>query len=132
MDPWYKIAPVRGKGLGVFAVQPIPSGFTLMRTPIVILKPKDEFDEDHTLYHYVWAYPFTLAGAPSKHSKLSAVAFGDVSIINHSDTPNCSWSFNPKKRLHLLKTDRRIERGEEVSIDYGWPDEVWAGLGGKR
>ena len=55
--------------------------------------------------------------------KTAAIALGNGSLYNHSDNPNCSFSVNHHRKKIIFKTLRRIKKGEELTIDYGYNED---------
>jgi SepF-like predicted cell division protein (DUF552 family) len=56
-----------------------------------------------------------------KSDETAVVAFGFVSIYNHSDTPNAEWSINDSDII--IKAIKPIKQDEEIFISYG--DNYW-------
>lgn len=56
----------------------------------------------------------------TKNNK-AALAFGYVSLYNHSDVPNAMWYFDNDKII--IKTQAPIKKGQEIFISYG--NEYW-------
>lgn len=47
----------------------------------------------------------------------AALAFGYVSLYNHSDDPNAMWYFEDE--MIVIKTKKPIKKGQEIFISYG-------------
>lgn len=129
MLPLYTLKRARNKGLGLFAIQDIPAGAVILECPYVAFT--GELVGGGALEHYVFTFPYTKAGDHTEFSKQSAMVFGDTSMINHADRPNCDWDWLPRRRLHRTKSVRKILAGEELTFDYRWAPEVWDALGGQ-
>jgi SET domain-containing protein len=52
----------------------------------------------------------------SQYTYEGYLALGLATLLNHSDDPNCEVEF--RDGWCTLKSFRRIERGEELTIDY--------------
>lgn len=50
-----------------------------------------------------------------------ALAFGYVSLYNHSDDPNAIWYFDGDRVI--IKTKKPIKKGQEIFISYG--NDYW-------
>ncbi len=120
------------KGRGIFATRHIPAGAIVFSCPYIVLGRKSNMLFETELEHYVFRFPFTRSGKPYERSNLSALVFGETSLLNHSDDPNCSWDWDVKARVHRTFTTRDIAEGEELTIDYCWDDEVWDSVGGMK
>ena len=126
------LAHTQEKGIGVFAVRPLQRGAIILQCPYIVVGPRCRPEHGSDLEHYVFAFPFTRSGKPSARSSLSAVVFGDASMLNHADIANCLWSWDLKLRVHKTIAARDIEAGEELTFCYGWEDHTWNDLGGKK
>lgn len=59
------------------------------------------------------------------------MVFGCGSLFNHSDRPNCAWTFKDDRfapedasnQFVIFFATREIMRGEELLVDYG--DGYW-------
>jgi SET domain-containing protein len=102
-------------GKGVFALQPIAKGETLMEYDGPIIKwkvalrqpPHDPNDPLHTFY-------FHLDGGKVIDGKYGTNA---AKWINHSCDPNCEAEEDEGRVF--IKTLRKIKPGEELNYDYG-------------
>lgn len=127
-----RLVKMPGKGRGLLAARPIRKRELILSCPYLVLGPKSAPQVGTDLEHYVFSFPFTRSGKPYEKSVLTAIVFGDASMLNHSDDANCAWTWNLSRQCHETRALRDIEAGEELTFDYGWDDEVWQGLGGKQ
>lgn len=95
-------------GFGVFAEQDIAPNQLI--EACYALPVSHSFDD---LTNYLFA-----------HGNLFMLALGYGSIYNHSNHPNASYKFNEDSGLLEFTAIRRIQRGEEIYINYG---ENWFG-----
>jgi SET domain-containing protein len=114
-----RLAPSPIHGIGVFAVDPIPSGAEVWR-----FTPGLDLDLDpgvldaqpalarEALLHYGYLDP-----------RLHRYILGcdDVRFFNHSDTPNVVPDFT-RDRYGVDSAARDIAAGEELTVDYEWVD----------
>ncbi len=56
--------------------------------------------------------------------KTAAIALGNGSLYNHSDHPNCVFFFNYRRQKLLFKTLRAIKKDEELTVEYGYDEEL--------
>ena len=98
------------KGRGVFADQVVIKEQLIEVCELLLM---DLHEVGPTLEGYVYQY----------NKKLVAVALGNGSLYNHSDTPNSRFYFNYRQKLLYIESLRKIERGEEITVDYGYTDE---------
>ena len=110
-----EVKRVKGKGRGVFACRPIRKGEVIERVPVLVL-PAAEVEEDAGWeglvgYCFVWGRG-TLA-----------LALGYGSLYNHSYRPNARYE-DEGRQTKLFRALRRIEPGEEITVNYnGDPDD---------
>lgn len=105
-------SPVHGRGL--FASREIRAGGLIGVYPLLILSEADTARLKATrLYHYVFYVDENDAGAIR-----AAVAFGDISMCNHSRDPNAFFNVDPESMEVTLSADRLIAAGDEILIDY--------------
>ncbi|MEZ5947414.1 MAG: SET domain-containing protein-lysine N-methyltransferase [Hyphomonas sp.] len=107
-----KNSPLHGRGL--YAAEPFRKGRLIGTYPLLILSPEDTKRLKKTrLYHYVFYVDENETGAMR-----SAVAFGMISMCNHSRTPNAAFTVDSANAVVKLKAARAIKAGEEILIDY--------------
>jgi len=126
------LADTERKGRGVFAMRDIASGTILINCPYIVLGRKSSPKAGTDLEHYVFRFPFTRSGKPYDKSSLSALVFGEASLLNHSDDANCTWQWDLSSRVHQTEAVRDIPQGEELTIFYGWDQETWNAIGGMK
>ncbi|HRX73675.1 MAG TPA: SET domain-containing protein-lysine N-methyltransferase [Hyphomonas sp.] len=107
-----KQSPLHGRGL--YAAVPISSGTTIGTYPILILSAEDtERLKTTRIYHYVFFVDETPEGAMR-----AAVAFGAISMCNHSRNACARFAVDPVTATVTLTASRNIAAGEEILIDY--------------
>lgn len=107
-----RTSPVHGRGL--FASQSIPKGGLIGTYPLLILSVDDTAALKSTrLYHYVFYIDEDAEGAIR-----AAVAFGDISMCNHSPDANAEFEIDAAAMEVTLSAARPIAQGEEILIDY--------------
>ena len=108
-----KNSPLHGRGL--YAAEPFRKGRRIGVYPLLILSAADTKRLSKTrLYHYVFFVDENEQGAMR-----AGVAFGMISMCNHSSTPNAAFIVDPVKEIVTLKAARGIKAGAEILIDYG-------------
>jgi len=55
----------------------------------------------------------------SRKSREIAFLAPAIDLINHSDTPNCEWGYDPSAKSFYVETCKDIIAGEEFTIRYG-------------
>ncbi|QLE43520.1 SET domain-containing protein [Nostoc sp. C052] len=108
------------KGRGVFAQKHFLKGEIIERAPVVVIPAQEVKLLDQTVlgnYYYDW------------EDKAAAIAFGLVSLFNHSYYPNTYYVKNFAEREVEYIAYRDIEAGEEITANYnGSPDDkspIW-------
>lgn len=114
-DPLLSVqsSPVHGRGL--YCLNDVEQGAQIGAFPILILSPDDSASVVPTrLYHYVFHVDENEVGRPRY-----AVAFGAISMCNHSADPNAEFRVEPAAEQVILTARRKVCAGEEICIDYG-------------
>jgi len=108
-----KQSPLHGRGL--YAAASIAGGSVVGRWPALVLSAEDTEKVKATrLYHYVFYVDEAADGAMR-----AAVAFGPISMCNHSTDANAEFMVDADKATVTLTASRDIEAGDEILIDYG-------------
>ena len=108
-----KQSPLHGRGR--YAAQRIPSGTPIGTYPRLILSEADTAQVKGTrLYHYVFYIDENAEGAMR-----AAVAFGPISMCNHSPEANAVFAVNADDSTVTLSAGKDIAAGAEILIDYG-------------
>lgn len=100
-------------GLGIFTVTEIPENKTIMEISGEIIDEKEcvrRENEENNVYIF-W----------NGDSYIDAAESDKIRYINHCCDPNCEVVEDNNKRLYL-KSIRKIISGEELTIDYGYPE----------
>ena len=110
------------KGRGVFTDEIIPAETIIETAPVIVMPKSDRQHLDKTLLHdYIFEW-----GA---NKEQCCMALGLVPIYNHSYESNCEYFMDYPAETIMLKTVRKIEAGEEITINYNgdWNDtaKVW-------
>lgn len=107
-----RTSPLHGRGL--FAARTLPRGTEIGRYPLLILSHEDtERLKATRLYHYV----FHVDERPDGAARV-AVAFGEISMCNHSAAANAAFAVDSDAAEVVLTAAKDIARGAEILIDY--------------
>ncbi len=98
-------------GKGVFTSEPIKAWTVIEVAPVIVMNQKDRKLLDQTLLH---DYIFEWGDKP----KQCCMALGYVPLYNHSFNSNCEYEMEYDDALIRVKTVRKIEKGEELFINY--------------
>ena len=109
--PALAIASLSDKGRCVFATTDIAKGETIA-TDCVVVVPTVHFEQ---IGRPLACYPLAWS------KDLSAMVLGVISLVNHSDQPNCYPERDFSRLLLRLVAKRDIEAGEEITYDYKVP-----------
>lgn len=101
----------RKKGRGVYAASSFKKGELIEQCELIFMNLSEVPD---SLEGYVFEYT----------RKTIALALGNGSLFNHSETPNAKFSFNKKKQTLLFHATQPISKGEEITVDYGYDEEL--------
>lgn len=119
-DCWYTIPQVRARkssihGLGLFAIDTIPNGTMIERSPVIVCDSYTYrcLDDVMGYRHILSDYPFKW----NRHE--SAFALGFAGLINHShENPNVLFKFKYDYPAIEFYAKRTIEKGEELLMQY--------------
>jgi hypothetical protein len=107
-----RTSPLHGRGL--FASGPIRSGSVIGIYPLLILSHQDtETLKSTRLYHYVFYVDERADGATR-----AAVAFGEISMCNHSPDANADFEVDADAQTVTLTARVAIAVDDEILIDY--------------
>lgn len=111
-----EVRPSRGRGRGVFAIQPISCDELIESCPVILFEPKYRAVLEATpLYDYLYGW--------SDESDEVAIALGYGSLYNHSDQPNASYRKNRSRNAIDFIATTVIAVGEEITISYFNPSD---------
>ena len=92
-------------GHGIYSKAKIFPGEFVEMTPVIVV---DRMPEDENLAKYVVAWNCKLA-----------IPLGWTMLYNHSDHSSCAFSSNFHDSLLGITTLREIEKGEQLTVNYG-------------
>lgn len=114
-DPLLSVrtSPVHGRGL--YCQTDMKKQARIGAFPVLILSRDDSASIKSTrLFHYVFHVDDDAQGRPRY-----AVAFGAISMCNHSPDANADFRVDADAEQVILTARRAIRAGEEIYIDYG-------------
>ena len=107
-----RTSPLHGRGL--FACRPVPAGDVIGVYPLLILSPDDTQTLTSTrLYHYVF-----YVDEPAGGGMRAGVAFGEISMCNHSREANAEFMVDAQAQTVTLTARVALAAGDEILIDY--------------
>ena len=122
IKPYLYLSKTSSKGRGIFTKKKIDTNTIIEHSPVIVMSAEDRRQLDKTLLH---DYIFEWGGQKDK----CCMALGYISIYNHSYQSNCEYFMDFEKEMIQIKTIRRIEKGEELTINYNgdWNNskQVW-------
>jgi SET domain-containing protein len=116
-----RVAELGSRGRGVVAAAPIGAGALIERAPVILVPEAERAAVDATNvgnYIFLWEHGTTGEDLWSGQGR-AAIALGFVSLINHSERPNCRFIRHIEALALDLLALRDIEAGEELTFDYG-------------
>ena len=110
------------KGRGVFTREDFPPMKTIEISSVLVMNSAARKLLDQTALHdYIFEW-----GADEDHC---CVAWGYVSMYNHSYQANCEYFMDFDHQVIQIRTVRKIQQGEELTINYNgdWDNkkELW-------
>lgn len=111
-----------GKGRGVFTREELPPMKVIEISSVLVMDAAARKLLDQTTLHdYIFEWGI--------NEDQCCVAWGYVSMYNHSYEANCEYFMDFEKDVISIKTVREIMQGEELTINYNgnWDDKkpVW-------
>src|SRR5690348_3407949 len=111
-----------GKGRGVFTREKIKENVIIESSPVIVLSSVDRIKLDATLLHdYIFEW--------GENKDQCCMALGLVPMYNHSYKSNCEYFMDYEEKIIQVKTMRKINKGEELTINYNgtWNNDkkVW-------
>ncbi|MGA1341791.1 MAG: SET domain-containing protein-lysine N-methyltransferase [Hyphomonas sp.] len=107
-----RTSPLHGRGL--FACSPVRAGDVIGVYPMLILSPEDTGTLKPTrLYHYVF-----YVDEPDGGGMRAGVAFGEISMCNHSPEANADFKVDAEAQTVTLTARVALAAGDEILIDY--------------
>jgi uncharacterized protein len=111
IHPSLYIAESNGKGRGVFTHEKISAGILIEIAPVIVMTSDERKLLDQTLLHdYIFEW------GENKHQ--CCMALGWAAIYNHSYESNCEYEMDYEKQTIAVRTVRKIEIGEELTVNY--------------
>jgi hypothetical protein len=112
-------SPFHGRGL--FAARDISVGTVIAVYPLLILSQEDTATVRATLLHHYVFYVDENADGEMR----AAVAFGEISMCNHSPKANADFTVDAAAQTVTLSANRAITPGDEILINYEeFADEI--------
>jgi len=111
-----KIRKNKKYGRGVYATRTLNKNEVVEISPVIVL---DEWEAKRSASTIINRYTFSWKEVES------AVALGFGGLFNHSKDSNITYSNNYKNNTIKFKTTRKIKKGEQLFIDYGYEPD-WA------
>lgn len=99
------------RGRGVYSSEQIAANTVIEISPVIVMNAADRVHLDKTLLHdyiFVWG---------AKQDKC-CMALGLVPMYNHSYQSNCEYFMDFEDNTIMIKTVRKIKKGEEITINY--------------
>ena len=116
------VAKSKSMQRGVYTNTALEAGVVIEIAPVIVMSGEERKLLDQTLLH---DYIFEWGG----EKKECCMALGYVPLYNHSYKSNCYYEMDFKKNIIIIKTARKIKRGEELFINYNgdWDNNtpVW-------
>lgn len=109
--PFLYVQDVGQKGRGVFTDNPIPENTIIEVSPVLVMEPAARalLDKTH-LHDYLFEW--------GEESAQCCIAWGYISLYNHSYKANCEYFMDFENNIITIKTVREIQAGEELTINY--------------
>lgn len=115
--PYIYLKETVSKGRGVFTSQDIPEGTVIEISAVLVLTEEERAHVEKTiLYDYIFEW--------GEDGVECCVAWGYVSMYNHSYDSNCEYEMDFYHRVITIRTLRNIKAGEELTVNYNGDDDL--------
>ena len=105
------VARSKAMGRGVYTNRSLEKDTIIEIAPVIVMSAADRKLLDKTLLHdYIFEW-----GAEKKEC---CMALGYIPLYNHSYHSNCAYEMDFRKKIIIIKTIKKIKRGEELFINY--------------
>ena len=118
LNEYLTVNNTAAKGRGVFTSEAIEADSIIEIAPVIVMSKEDRLHLDKTLLHdYIFEW------GPDKSE--CCMALGLIPMYNHSYSSNSDYYMDFDEKMMIIKTVRKIEAGEEITINYNgnWNDE---------
>lgn len=113
-----KVVEIQGKGRGIISLNSITSGRLIMCDAVDRYSGREaKALKERDIYYHLFV-------DPEHYHQFREIdllwAIGPISIVNHSNTPNCEvvWHKNKGYEWVILKSIKNIKKKEELTIFY--------------
>lgn len=111
LKPYLYLEQTDNAGRGVYTKERIPANTVIEISPVIVMEEKDRPHLDKTLLHdYIFEWGQT--------KKQCCMALGLIPMYNHSYKSNCEYFMDYEDATILIKTVKKINAGEELTINY--------------
>ena len=111
LKPYLYLADTDAMGRGVFTKERIAANTIIEISPVIVMEETDRQHLDKTLLHdYIFEW--------GKNKKQCCMALGLIPMYNHSYKSNCEYFMDYDDATIMLKTIKRIDAGQELTINY--------------
>lgn len=111
LKTYLHIEDTGARGRGVYTSEQIAANTVIEISPVIVMNATDRVHLDKTLLHdyiFVWG---------AKQDKC-CMALGLVPMYNHNYHSNCEYFMDFEEKTIMIKTVRKIKKGEELTINY--------------
>lgn len=118
LKDYLRVEHTENKGRGVFTTEAIEVDTVIEIAPVIVMSKADRQHLDKTLLHdYIFEW-----GADKDQC---CMALGLIPMYNHSYSSNSDYYMDFEEQMMVVKTVRKIEAGEEITINYNgdWDNE---------
>lgn len=115
--PYVYLKETVSKGRGVFTSKDIPEGTVVEISAVLVLTEEERAHVEKTiLYDYIFEW--------GEEGLECCVAWGYVSMYNHSYDASCEYEMDFYHRIITIRTLRNIKAGEELTVNYNGDDDL--------
>lgn len=118
LKDYLRVEVTANKGRGVFTSEAIDADTIIEIAPVIVMNKDDRKHLDKTLLHdYIFEW--------GEEKDQCCMALGLVPMYNHSYNSNSDYYMDFDEEMMVIKTVRKIEAGEEITINYNgdWDNE---------
>lgn len=106
-------------GYGVFAIDDIQPDELIEESRMLRTGLRANYAHDSVLKDYVWGIHKCNCIECKSHGPVQYMGLGNISLYNHSDTPNTRQKIDFPKELMTITAREFIPKGTEIFVNYG-------------
>lgn len=106
-------------GYGIYAIDDIQPGELIEESRMLRIGLRANYSHDKVLRDYFWAFEKCGCDECKTHGFVQFIGLGNLSLYNHSDTPNTKQKIEFQNERMVIHANDHIPKGTEIFVNYG-------------